>query len=138
MADSGKALLCEKPLANSVAEAQAMVAAVDAAGVAHMICHNYRRIPAVVLAKQLIEAGVTPKIVVAFRGDASFYTQSDLAKVKEGARRKDAAEALEQLEPLLASAGAAVSSGEIFEAGVFIFYQRDGSCKRPRVSILYF
>ncbi len=53
----GKAVLCEKPLANSVAEAQAMVDAVDAAGVAHMICHNYRRIPAVVLARQLIEAG---------------------------------------------------------------------------------
>ena len=53
----GKAVLCEKPLANSVPEAEAMVAAVDAAGVAHMICHNYRRIPAVVLAKQLIEAG---------------------------------------------------------------------------------
>ncbi|HVJ28152.1 MAG TPA: Gfo/Idh/MocA family oxidoreductase [Vicinamibacterales bacterium] len=53
----GKAVLCEKPHANSVAEAQAMVDAVDAAGVAHMICHNYRRIPAVVLAKQLIEAG---------------------------------------------------------------------------------
>lgn len=53
----GKAVLCEKPLANSVAEAQAMVDAVDAAGVVHMICHNYRRIPAVMLAKELIEAG---------------------------------------------------------------------------------
>ena len=53
----GKAVLCEKPLANSVAEAQAMVDAVDSAGVVHMICHNYRRIPAVVLAHQLIAAG---------------------------------------------------------------------------------
>ena len=36
--------------------------------------------------KQLIEAGVTPVIVVAFRGNASFYTQPDLAKVKEADR----------------------------------------------------
>jgi intracellular sulfur oxidation DsrE/DsrF family protein len=33
--------------------------------------------------KQLIEAGVTPKIVISFRGEASYYTQTDLAKVKE-------------------------------------------------------
>jgi len=50
-------VFCEKPLANSVAEAQAMVDAVDAAGVVHMICHNYRRIPAVMLARELIESG---------------------------------------------------------------------------------
>jgi predicted dehydrogenase len=56
-ARQGKAVFCEKPLANSVAEAQAMVDAVDAAGVVHMICHNYRRIPAVMLARQLIDAG---------------------------------------------------------------------------------
>ena len=53
----GKAVFCEKPLANSVAEARAMVEAVDAAGVVHMLCHNYRRIPAVMLARQLIESG---------------------------------------------------------------------------------
>ena len=54
---AGKAVFCEKPLANSVDEARAMVAAVDAAGVVHMLCHNYRRIPAVMLAKSLIDAG---------------------------------------------------------------------------------
>ena len=36
--------------------------------------------------KQLIEAGVTPKMVVAFRGDASYFTQTDLAMVKEADR----------------------------------------------------
>ena len=36
--------------------------------------------------KQLIEAGVTPKMVIAFRGEASYYTQTDLAKVKENDR----------------------------------------------------
>lgn len=56
-AEAGKAVLCEKPLANSVAEAEAMLAAVRRAGVTHMLCHNYRRAPAVALAKRLIEAG---------------------------------------------------------------------------------
>lgn len=56
-ARAGKAVFCEKPLANSVGEARAMVAAVEEAGVVHMLCHNYRRIPAVMLAKSLIQAG---------------------------------------------------------------------------------
>jgi predicted dehydrogenase len=56
-ARAGKAVFCEKPLANSIDEARAMVAAVDEAGVVHMLCHNYRRIPAVMLAKSLIDAG---------------------------------------------------------------------------------
>jgi len=56
-ARAGKAVFCEKPLANSVAEARKMVAAVEKAGVVHMICHNYRRIPAVLLAKQVIDSG---------------------------------------------------------------------------------
>ena len=56
-AKAGKAVLCEKPLANSVADAEAMLAAVTRAGVVHMLCHNYRRAPAVMLAKQLIDDG---------------------------------------------------------------------------------
>lgn len=56
-AKAGKAVLCEKPLANTVPEARRMLAAVEKAGVAHMICHNYRRVPAVMLAKQLIDEG---------------------------------------------------------------------------------
>ncbi|MEX2273091.1 MAG: Gfo/Idh/MocA family oxidoreductase [Vicinamibacterales bacterium] len=56
-AKAGKAVICEKPLANSVAEAQRMLNAVEKAGVAHMICHNYRRAPAVMLARHLIEDG---------------------------------------------------------------------------------
>ncbi len=53
-AQAGKAVLCEKPLANSLAEAERMQAAVEAAGVVSMVCHNYRRMPAVALAKRLI------------------------------------------------------------------------------------
>ena len=56
-ARAGKAVLCEKPLANTVRDAERMLAAVKKAGVVNMICHNYRRAPAVMLAKQLIDAG---------------------------------------------------------------------------------
>ncbi len=56
-AQAGKAVLCEKPLANSLAAAERMQAAVEAAGVVSMVCHNYRRMPAVALAKRLIEDG---------------------------------------------------------------------------------
>jgi predicted dehydrogenase len=56
-AEAGKAILCEKPLANNVSEAERMLAAVEKAGVIHMLCHNYRRCPAVALAKQIIEEG---------------------------------------------------------------------------------
>jgi predicted dehydrogenase len=56
-AKAGKVVLCEKPLANTVKEAQRMLAAATKAGVIHMICHNYRRAPAVMLARQLIEQG---------------------------------------------------------------------------------
>jgi predicted dehydrogenase len=56
-AKAGKAILCEKPLALDVKQAKAMVNAVKNAGVVHMVCHNYRRIPAIVLAKRMIDAG---------------------------------------------------------------------------------
>lgn len=56
-AQAGKVVFCEKPLANTVAEATEMLAAVEAAGVIHMLCHNYRRAPAVALAKRMIDAG---------------------------------------------------------------------------------
>jgi len=56
-AEAGKIVFCEKPLANSVAEAERMWAAVQRSGVLHMLCHNYRRAPAVALARRMIEAG---------------------------------------------------------------------------------
>jgi predicted dehydrogenase len=56
-AKAGKVVFCEKPLANTVKEAEKMLAAVTRAGVLHMICHNYRRAPAVMLAKELIDQG---------------------------------------------------------------------------------
>lgn len=56
-AQAGKMILCEKPLAMNAAEAQKMVEAVEKAGVANMVWYNYRRVPAVTLAKRLIEEG---------------------------------------------------------------------------------
>ncbi len=56
-AEAGKMILCEKPLAMNVAEGQAMVAAVENARVPNMVWYNYRRVPAVTLAKQLIDEG---------------------------------------------------------------------------------
>jgi predicted dehydrogenase len=56
-AEAGKAILCEKPLANDVDEAERMAKAVKKAGVVNMICHNYRRCPAVTLAKNIIDEG---------------------------------------------------------------------------------
>ncbi|WP_405593027.1 Gfo/Idh/MocA family protein [Streptomyces sp. NBC_01190] len=57
---AGKHVLCEKPLANSVAEAVAMAEAADRAradGVRSMVAFNYRRVPALALARRLIEEG---------------------------------------------------------------------------------
>lgn len=54
-AQAGKHIFCEKPLANSLGEAKEMLTAVQAAGVKHMVNFNYRRVPAVQLAKQLID-----------------------------------------------------------------------------------
>lgn len=56
-AEAGKMILCEKPLAMTVAEGEEMVAAVESAGVANLVWYNYRRVPAVTLAKQLIDEG---------------------------------------------------------------------------------
>ena len=56
-AKAGKMIVCEKPLARTVAEAEPMVEAVEKAGVANMVWFNYRRVPAITLAKQLIDEG---------------------------------------------------------------------------------
>ncbi len=61
-AEAGKMILCEKPLARSLAESQTMVDAVEKAGVANTVWYNYRRIPAVTLAKQIIASGKLGKI----------------------------------------------------------------------------
>ncbi|PTM57904.1 Gfo/Idh/MocA family protein [Desmospora activa] len=56
-AEAGKHVLCEKPLALSLPQAEQMLEAVNKAGVTHMICYNYRFSPAVQWAKKLIDEG---------------------------------------------------------------------------------
>ena len=58
--EAGKHVLCEKPLANTLAEAEAMKAAADAAypgGARAMVGFNYRRVPALALARRLVDEG---------------------------------------------------------------------------------
>ncbi len=71
-AKAGKHVICEKPLARTAAEAKDMYDAVKRAGVIHMVAFNYRRTPAVPMAKKLIEEGAIGDILN-FRGT---YLQS--------------------------------------------------------------
>lgn len=56
-AQNGKMILCEKPLAMNAAEAEEMVKAVEKAGVPNMVWFNYRRVPAISLARQILDEG---------------------------------------------------------------------------------
>jgi len=61
-AQAGKMILCEKPLAMNAAEGEEMCRAVEAAGVPNIVWYNYRRVPAVTLAKRLVDEGRLGKI----------------------------------------------------------------------------
>ena len=89
-AKAGKMVMCEKPLGRNAAEAQAMVNAVEAAGVPNMVWYNYRRVPAVTLAKNLVDQGRLGRI---FHYRAKFLQDwtisSDLPQGGEGLWRLD-------------------------------------------------
>jgi predicted dehydrogenase len=59
---NGKHVLCEKPLGLNLKECEQMFAAAQKAKVVHMVCHNYRRIPAIALAKRMISEGALGRI----------------------------------------------------------------------------
>jgi len=81
-AQAGKMIICEKPLARTGAEAEPMVKAVEKAGVPNMVSFNYRRIPAVMMAKQLIDSGRLGRI---FHYRANFLQDWTIsAKVPQG------------------------------------------------------
>jgi predicted dehydrogenase len=61
-ARAGKHVLCEKPLALNVKQAESMLAAVQKAKVMHMVCHNYRRVPAIAQARKMIAEGALGQI----------------------------------------------------------------------------
>lgn len=93
-AAAGKIIMCEKPLARTVAEGQEMVDAVEKAGVANTVWYNYRRVPAVTLAKQLIDEGRLGRIYhyrAQFLQDWTIAT--DLPQGGAGLWRLDAAAA---------------------------------------------
>ncbi len=56
-AEAGKIVFCEKPIGNTLAEAERMLRAVEQAGVANAVFHNYRKAPAVALVKKMIAEG---------------------------------------------------------------------------------
>jgi len=93
-AQAGKMILCEKPLAVNSKESAEMVAAVEKAGVANMVWYNYRRIPAVTLAKKLVDEGRLGRI---FHYRAVFLQDwtisADLPQGGTGLWRLDAAAA---------------------------------------------
>jgi predicted dehydrogenase len=60
--DAGKHVLCEKPLAHNVEDARAMYEAAKNAKGVHMVAFNYRRTPAVALARKFIEEGAIGKV----------------------------------------------------------------------------
>jgi len=66
-ARAGKHIICEKPLARTIEESRAMCTAVQAAGIIHMVAFNYRRTPAVALAKKYIDEGRLGRLLN-FRG----------------------------------------------------------------------
>jgi predicted dehydrogenase len=61
-AEAGKHVFCEKPLGRTAEESKAMLDAVNKAGVKHMVAFNYRFVPAIRQAKQLIESGALGQI----------------------------------------------------------------------------
>ncbi len=61
-AEAGKMILCEKPLAMNTAEGEEMCLAVEKAGVANIVWYNYRRVPAVTLAKEIVDSGKLGRI----------------------------------------------------------------------------
>jgi predicted dehydrogenase len=91
-AAAGKMILCEKPLARNLAESQTMVDAIEKAGVKNTVWYNYRRLPAVMLAKQIIDSGKLGRI---FHYRANFLQDwtinASLPQGGEGLWRMDAA-----------------------------------------------
>jgi myo-inositol 2-dehydrogenase/D-chiro-inositol 1-dehydrogenase len=89
-AKAGKMVMCEKPLGRNGAESEAMVQAVREAGVPNMVWYNYRRVPAVTLAKQWVDEGRLGRV---FHYRAKFLQDwtisSDLPQGGEGLWRLD-------------------------------------------------
>lgn len=90
-AEAGKMILCEKPLARTAAEGEEMCQAIEKAGVPNTVWYNYRRVPAVTLAKQLVDEGRLGRV---FHYRSNFLQDwtisADLPQGGEGLWRLDA------------------------------------------------
>jgi predicted dehydrogenase len=89
-AKAGKHVLVEKPMALTAADARRMLDAAQDAGVRHMVAFNYRRVPAIVLARKMIEQGRIGRI---FHFNAVYYQDSMVDPNAKYSWRNDAAEA---------------------------------------------
>jgi predicted dehydrogenase len=87
-AQAGKIVLCEKPMALSLADAQAMADA--ARGVPTMVWFNYRRVPAIAYAHELIQAG---RLGTIFHYDAAYRQQWGPDRSRDGTWKMDPAQA---------------------------------------------
>lgn len=91
-AKHGKAILCEKPLSMNTAEGETMCEAVEKAGVPNTVWYNYRRIPAVTFAKQLIDDGRLGRVSITelnfFRTGQSTRTCLKVVKRYGGSMQK--------------------------------------------------
>src|ERR1700730_1784502 len=89
-AQAGKTILCEKPRGRNGAESKAIVEAAEKASVPNMVWYNYRRVPAVTLAKELVSEGRLGRI---FHYRAKFLQDwtisKDLPQGGEGLWRLD-------------------------------------------------
>jgi len=120
-AKNGKMILCEKPLAMNAAEGRKMVDAVEKAKVANTVWYNYRRIPAVTLAKRLVDEGRLGKV---FHYRAKFLQdwtiKADLPQGGTGLWRLD-----------ISAAGAGVSGdllAHCIDTAIWLNGQMDSVC----------
>jgi predicted dehydrogenase len=90
-AKAGKMVLCEKPLGRTAAEGKTMLDAVESGKVPNMVWYNYRRVPALVLLKELLDQGTFGRI---FHYRSQFLQDwtisQDLPQGGEGLWRLDA------------------------------------------------
>ncbi len=90
-AEAGKMVACEKPLGRTPAESRRMVEAVERAGVANMVWYNYRRVPALTLARQMIDEGRLGRIYHSrFKFLQDWTMSADLPQGGAGTWRLDA------------------------------------------------
>jgi predicted dehydrogenase len=77
--EAGKQVLCEKPIATTLEEADAMIQAARARGVILMVAENQRFLPAHIRIKELLDAGIIgePKLIITYEGGSEVASMSD-------------------------------------------------------------